>query len=51
MPSVIMTEADEIQALSSIKAGKGELVALSDFDGTLCDTYGFDPATNNHPCA
>lgn len=52
-PINIVTEADESQALLSVEdRGDGSrlrpIVVLSDFDLTLCDTYGFDPLTNNH---
>lgn len=51
-PKNIITEADERQALMAVKDTTGRrglpAVILSDFDLTLCDTFGFDPATNNH---
>lgn len=50
-PDQIITAADEQQALLAVRAsGRRALrqVVLSDFDITLCNTYAFDQATNNH---
>ncbi len=52
-PRNIINETDERQAMWAVQdGGSGRRlrpqVVLSDFDLTLCDTFGFDPATNNH---
>src|SRR3989344_9478432 len=49
-PRLIISEADEMQALQALKCDINgrSLVILADLDGTICDEYSFNPETNDH---
>lgn len=51
LPNIQRSEFDENRILGNLQRNPSDerpTIVLSDLDGTLCDTYTFDPETNNH---